>query len=417
MFGKKLEINFNNAVQSMPPLSNDSAWKEYLAGRGYIVGSDTALQVAVVIRCADVVAKTMASLGCHLYKSEVGGKTRATNNPLYKLLRMLPNPETTAYEFWHMYVFNLMMTKGAYAKIIRDGSGRIKELWNIPTAFVTMQRNSVTRERYLHVYNPKGGIDTVYDFMYTPGLRFANDEAPEDFMRIASEVLGLTIDLNKYAKDYFENGSNMGGFIEYPQAINEVSFKKFKEDWGKTYAGVMNQHKWAILEGGFKATKMESNPEQAQALESRKFQVIEICRIMGVPPWKVFATDGYSYASMEQSNIEYVQETLSPMDVRITQTIYKDLLSNAEQNLHYARFNLNALLRGDVAARTLYYHNARQDGWMNANEIRELEEMDKIAVDQGGDIYAINGNMIPITAIPLNLPKGAQKGGTENVTK
>ena len=399
----------------MPPLQSESAWVDYLAGKGHTVSHDTALKVAVVIRCADVVAKTMASLGCHLYKNDNNGKTRATGNNLYKLLRMIPNPETTAYEFWHMYIFNLMLTKGAYAKIVRDLSGNIKEIWNIPSANVVMNRNTKTGERYIDVITGDNRGERLYEanFMHTPGLRFSSDKTPEDFVKIAADVLGLTMDLNSYAKDYFENGSNMGGFISYPEAVNEQAFKKFKDDWGKAYAGVTNAHKWAILEGGFTATKMDSNPEQAQALESRKFQIIEVCRIMGVPPHKAFSLDGVSYNSMEQSNIEYVQETIAPMSERISQTIYKDLLFPKEQKIFYATFNINALLRGDIAARTAYYHNARQDGWMSANDIRNLEEMNAIPLEDGGDIYAINGNMIPITAIPLNLPKGAQKtGGT-----
>jgi phage portal protein BeeE len=114
---------------------------------------------------------------------------------------------------------------------------------------------------------------------------------------------------------------------------------------------------------------------------------------------------------MEESNIEFANETIEPMNTRLSQSIYKDLLSAMEKKSYYANFDIKRLLRGDIAARTSYYHNARQDGWMNANDIRELEDMNDIPAEEGGNIYAINGNMIPITAIPLNLPKGATKGG------
>ena len=99
------------------------------------------------------------------------------------------------------------------------------------------------------------------------------------------------------------------------------------------------------------------------------------------------------------------------MAVRIEQTIYRDLLTEKEQKKYYAKFNVNALMRGDIAARTAYYHNARQDGWLSANDIRELEDMNKLPPDQGGDVYAVNGNMIPLTAVPNNLPKGAITNG------
>lgn len=420
IFGKLIETRALGQ-QSLPVLSDDAKWQAYLRGQGYPVSHSTALKVAVVLRCADVVAKTMASLGCHLYKDSASGKTRAIANPLYRLLRYQPNLETTAYEFWHMYVFNLMLTKGAYAKIVRDQNGFIKELWNIPTCRVSPDRNRETGERYIDVFynnnNPRLPlIERLYEgnFMYTPGLRYQNDEIPEDFIKIAADVLGLTIDLNNYAKDYFENGSNLGGFLEYPNAVNAAAFNKFKEDWGKTYSGVMNQHKWAILEGGFKAIPMSSNPEQSQALESRKFEVIEVCRVMGVTPHKVFSLEGVNYNSIEQLNIEYWQETIDPMDERITLTVYKDLLNSLEQKKHFAKFNTNKLLKGDTKTRTEYYNTMRQNGVFSANKILDLEDMNLIPKEEGGDLLLVNGNMISLKNAEFNLPKSMQKGSGTN---
>jgi HK97 family phage portal protein len=418
IFGKTFEIGIKN--QALPALSSDSDWTNYLKGAGYGVSSDTALKIAVVIRCVDVVSKSMASMGCNLFRETKTGRELAKQHNLYRLLKYMPNRETTAYEFWSQYILNLMLTSGAYAKIVRDQNGFIQELWNIPTSHVTPYRNSVTGERYIEVVYPPNshtGImgERIYEsnMMYTPGIRINNEEQSEDFIRIAADVLGLTIHLNSYADDYFKNGSNLGGFITYPNGINETAFMKFKEDWGKAYSGVANSHKYAILEGGFDIKKFDSNPEQSQALESRKFQIIEVCRLFGVPPSKVFALETMTYNSMEQANIEYTNESLEPMNVRLAQTIHKDLLNSLEKKSYYANFDTKKLLKGDIAARTAYYHNARQDGWMSANDIRELEDMNDIPAEDGGNIYAINGNMIPITAIPLNLPKGATKGGSD----
>lgn len=417
IFGKKLEITIKNQItQSLPPLPNDSAWNNYLSGKGYNVSASTALKVAVVIRCVDVVAKTIASLGCHLQKETDQGKTKAQNHPLYKILRMLPNPKTTSYEFWHMYVSNLMLSWGAFAKIERDQNGFIKGLWNIPTCRVFQNWNTITAENYIDVVWSDGKGERLYEgnYMYTPGFRFQNETEPEDAIKIASDVLGLTMALNGYAKDFFENGSNMGGFVEYPNAINKPAFDKFKEDWQKTYAGVMNQHKWALLEGGFKLTKIDSNPTDAQALESRKMQIEEVCRIWGVPPHKVFLLDRTTFSNIENMNIEYVQECLNPMAERLEQTIYKDLLNNKEQKTLVANFSTNKLLKGDTATRTNYYATMRQNGVMSANEIRDLEEFNKLPAESGADELFINGNMLPLTAAMLNLPKAAQgKGGTQ----
>jgi len=260
ILGKKFEISFKNQlIQSLPHLSDDSAWSNYLGGKGYNVSASTALKVAVVIRCVDVVAKTMASLGCYLQKETDTGKEKAQNHPLYKILRMLPNPKTTSYEFWHMYVANLMLGWGAFAKIERDQNGFIKALWNIPTCRVFQNWNATTAENYIDVTWSTGKYERLYEgeYMYTPGFRFQSETFPEDAIKIASEVLGLTMALDGFAKDYFENGSNLGGFVEYPAAINPEAFDKFRTDWQKTYSGVANQHKFALLEGGFKVTRFE----------------------------------------------------------------------------------------------------------------------------------------------------------------
>lgn len=415
LFGKEIEIK-NQITQSLPKLQDDSAWSNYLNGKGYNVSATTALKVAVVIRCVDVVAKTMASLGCYLQKETDQGKTKAQNHPLYKMLRMLPNPKTTSYEFWHMYIVNLMLSWGAFAKIERDQNGFIKGLWNIPTCRVFKNWNTVSAENYIDVTYSNGKYERLYEgeYMYTPGFRFQDEKDPEDAIKIASDVLGLTMALNGYAKDFFENGSNLGGFIEYPTSVQAEAFSKFKEDWQKTYAGVMNQHKWAILEGGFKVNKMDSNPTDAQALESRKMQIEEVCRIWGVPPHKVFMLDRMTFNNVEQINIEYVQECLNPMAERLEQTIYKDLLNSKEQNKLSANFSTNKLLKGDTATRTTYYNSMRQNGVMSSNDIRDLEEMNRISAEDGGDEYLVNGNMISLRNAKDNLPKSLQKGGSNN---
>jgi HK97 family phage portal protein len=213
--------------------------------------------------------------------------------------------------------------------------------------------------------------------------------------------------LNGFAKDFFENGANMGGVVESTGNLSDQAFKRFKESWEEAYTGITKFHKTAFLEDGAKYNRIDQKLSEAQALESRKFAVIEICRTFGVPPHKVFDLEHATFSNIEHQNIEYVQESIMPMSVRNEQTIYKDCLVPIERKTLYAKFNVNALLRGDIAARTTYNHNMRQDGIMNPDEVRELEEMDA-QPDGQGKIYASNGNMIPNTSIPQNLPKGAK---------
>lgn len=413
--GRTITIN-NSVTESLPALSNDAAWSAYLSGRGYPISANSALKVSAVLRCCDVVAKTMASLPLNLFVKTSNGQQKAGGHPLYRILNRLPNPETTSYEFWLMYVFNLMLTPAAYAKIVRDRNGYITALWNIPTGNVRKYRNATTGERYIvAVLDPVKNItETLYEenFMYTPGLRFSNDFVPEDPISIAADVLGLTQSLNGFAKDFFECGSNLGGFVEYPGSLSDTAYKNFAESWQKTYAGVTNQHKIAFLEDGLKFTQLGAKLNDSQALEQRQFAVIEICRIFGIPPHKVYSLDNATFSNIEHLNIEYVQETISPMSVRLEQTIFKDLLSTEEQKSYFAKWNINALLRGDTETRTTYYNVMRQGGIMNANEIRALEDENPISTEEGGDTYLVNGNMISLKSAMGNLPKSLQsKGG------
>ena len=405
------------SIQGVPGIQDNEAWQEFLNNKGYYVSSKTALQVSTVFRCVDLVAKTMASLPLLQMENTALGKIKDVKHSNFKLLNKLPNPETTHYEFWHMYIVNLMLTRGAYAKIKRDKNGFIRELWNIPTGNALRRKNKITGEHYLEVWDEDGPIEKLYPgyYMYTQGFMFSSKEDPEDPVSVARQVLGLTMALNGYAQDFFENGANIGGFIEYPGAVTDKAYKNFKESWNDTYAGVKNQHKIAFLESGFKFNRLESKPEEAQALESRKYQAIEICRIWGVPPHKVFEMDKITYNGAEQANIEYVQECLNPMAVRIEETLYRDMLTEREQMIKYHKFNTNALLRGDTKTRESYYSSMRQNGVFSANTILDLEDMNLIPKEEGGDLILVNGNMIPLSEAKKNLPKGAmQKGGTNN---
>jgi HK97 family phage portal protein len=390
-------------------VSNDTLWSAFLAGRGFNVSADTALQISAVFRCVDLISKTLATLPMNMYMDTTKGQEKATGHPVYQLVHYLPNPQTTAFEFWQMYVANLLLTRGAFAKIVRNGAGRIIQLWNIPTRCVSdMQVDPLNGERYFDVTLDGGGTERLHDgdYMNTPGFLFSDALKPEDPMRIASEVLGLTDTLGKYAKST-ASATNPGGYVEVPTGLSEAAFKNLREDFNKNYKGAQNAGAFMFLESGMKATQFERDLEKMQLLESRKHAVVEVCRIFGVPPHMAMDMGNATFSNIEQQSLEFVRDSLNPMCVRIEQTMYRDLLTESERVRYYFKINTNALLRGDTAARTAYYNSARQNGWMNGDEIRELEEMNKMP-DKQGEIYMVNGNMIPVSAVPLNLPKGAQ---------
>lgn len=376
------------------------------------ITTETAMQVATVIRCVDVVAKNMATLPLHLFRTTDKGAEKAKDLRLYDLLHSMPNPETTAYDFWMMYVYNLMLTPAAYAYIARDGSGSPIALYNLPSKYCRMKRNAQTGERYVEYEN--GEIKkTIYpeNLMYTPGARMTDVDNPIDPITLASKVLRLTGNLNDFADNYFANGTQASGVVTLEKPANEIVYKQFMKDFTEAYAGVTNSNKIMFLNGNSKFEKLINNPNDSQALESRQSQIYEICRVMGVTPFKVFEYGRATYNNMEQVNIEFVQESLTPKAVQIEQTIARDLIFSSLRPKLYAKFGLTGLLRGDTATRTTYYSTMRQNGIMNADEIRDLEEMNKIPAGEGGDAYLCNGNMISLKTA-MNAQPRSQKGGS-----
>ena len=225
-------------------------------------------------------------------------------------------------------------------------------------------------------------------------------------MRIAAEVLGLADDMAEFAKQGFTQASP-GGFIEHPRSLSDEAYERFKRDFNANYQGVVNAGRWLFLEEGAKAQPWDRDMEKTQLLESRKWAISEICRIFGVPAHLCMDMEHSTFSNIEQQSLEFVRDCINPLSVRLEQTFYKDLLTDREKARYFYKFNTNGLLRGDTATRTQYYSAMRQNGVLNADEIRELEDMNHIP-GGAGQIYTVNGNTIPLSSVPQNLPKGAK---------
>lgn len=179
-----------------------------------------------------------------------------------------------------------------------------------------------------------------------------------------------------------------------------------RESWNKVYQGTANSHKVAVLEEGMKYHEIGMSPEDSQFLQTRAFQLNEICRIFRVPPHMIGDLSRSTFSNIEHQSIDFVVHTIRPWLVRWEQAIARSLLNDEERTIYFAKFNCDGLMRGDFQTRMNGYAIARQNGWLSANEIRALEDMNKIPSEQGGDLYLLNGNMI--SALEAN------KGGAEN---
>ncbi|MEA5097870.1 MAG: phage portal protein [Burkholderiaceae bacterium] len=239
---------------------------------------------------------------------------------------------------------------------------------------------------------PKGGYVTLRkdEVLHIPGLGFDGliGYSP---IAMAKNAIGMALATEEYGASFFANGANPGGVLEHPGVIKDV--QRVKDSWNAAYQGSGNAHRVAVLEEGMKFQAIGIPPEQAQFLETRKFQINEIARIFRVPPHMVGDLEKSSFSNIEQQSLEFVKFTLDPWVVRWEQALSQALLLPSEKSDVFIRFNLDGLLRGDYASRMTGYATGRQNGWLSANDIRELEDMNRIPASEGGDLFLVNGSM------------------------
>ena len=231
------------------------------------------------------------------------------------------------------------------------------------------------------------------DVLHVPGLGF-DGLVGYSPIAMAKNAIGLAIATEEFGAKFFANGAAPSGVLEHPGTIKDPA--KVRESWNTTFGGSGNAGKVAVLEEGMKYTPISISPEQAQFLETRKFQINEIARIFRVPPHMVGDLEKSSFSNIEQQSLEFVKYTLDPWVIRWEQAMARAWFTDDEKKTLFIKFSVDGLLRGDYASRMSGYATARQNGWMSANDIRELENLDKIPSEDGGDLYLINGNMLPM---------------------
>ena len=367
---------------------------------GKPVNEHTAMQITAVYSCVRILAETVAGLPLHVYKyNDSGGKEKHLKHPLYKLLHDEPNPEMTSFSFRETLMTHLLLWGNAYAQIIRNARGEVIALYPLMPNKMTVDRDKNGRLFYLYQRSfedaPTLGKDNmVYldpsDVLHIPGLGF-DGLVGYSPIAMAKNAVGLSMATEEYGAKFFANGATPGGVLEHPGTIKDP--QKIKESWNAAYQGSANSHRVAVLEEGMKYQQIGVPPEQAQFLETRKFQINEIARIFRIPPHMLADLEKSSFSNIEQQSLEFVKYTLDPWVVRWEQTMCRSLLMQSEKPIVFIKFNVDGLLRGDYASRMNGYATARQNGWMSANDIRELENLDRIPAELGGDLYLINGAM------------------------
>jgi phage portal protein, HK97 family len=366
---------------------------------GKTVNERTALQTTAVYACVRILSETIASLPLHVYRYTEGGKAKDTEHVLYTLLHDEPNPDMTSFVFRETLMSHLLIWGNAYSQILRDRSGQVIGLYPLLPDQMRVHRSE--KGKLFYVYNryeednpnfqEKGSIVlSQEEVLHIPGLGFDGliGYSP---IALAKNAVGMTLACEEYGASFFGNGANPGGVLEHPGILKDPA--KVRDSWNAVYQGTRNAHKVAVLEEGMSYKQIGIPPEEAQFLETRKFQINEIARLFRIPPHMVGDLEKSSFSNIEQQSLEFVKYTLDPWVVRFEQALKKSLLLPEEKKTHFIKFNVDGLLRGDYQSRMNGYAIGRQNGWLSTNDIRELEELNPISPEEGGDLYLINGNM------------------------
>lgn len=405
-----------------PTNSYDSPSYTYFFGRthaGKRVTDRTALQHTIVYACVRVLSEAIAQLPLHVYKYTDKGKERVQQHPLFYLLHDQPNPEMTSFIFRETLMSHLLIYGNAYAQIIRNGRGEVIGLYPLMPDRIKVDRDE--RNRLVYVYsrydeaNPnfKAQGDIILrqeDVLHIPGLGF-DGLVGYSPIAMAKNAIGISLACEEYGASFFGNGASPSGVLEHPGVIKNP--ERVRDAWQKAYGGI-NNHRTAILEEGMKYTPISIPNNDAQFLETRKFQIAEIARLYRVPLHMIGDLEHATFSNIEQQSLEFVKYTLDPWLVRWEQSLQKALLSDSEKGQYFIKFNVDGLLRGDYASRMQGYSVGIQNGFLCPNDVRELENMNLIPEEKGGFTYMVNGSMTTLSSAGAAYKKEGDDDRNEN---
>lgn len=413
-FIKMEELTLNNAGRWLADMLNQG----YQSYTGKNVSVESSLSHTAVLSAVRLISESIASIPLELYKI-VGEDERqkARGHPLYYILHNQPNPEMTAFSFWELAMFNLLLIDGNfYAEIEKNLRGEVISLHPLLSKKMDIKRinGEIT---YIYELPDSSKVHIPTDNIFHLHGLSSNGIKGMSPLAHAKEAIGLGLAAEEFGARFFGNGGSVSGVLESDLELGEEGRKNLRESFDETYKGLSKAHRLLILEEGLKYKQMGVPPDQAQFLETRKYQVTEVARIFRVPPHLLYDLDRSTNNNIEQQSLEYVKYTLLPWVTRIEQTISWKLLSQSDKKKYLPEFWMNGLLRGDLQSRFEAYHIARNDGIITDDEWRKFENWNPLTPEQRSKVWR------PVNMVPGDTPAEHQmkahhaSGGGDNNAK
>lgn len=394
LFGRLIN---KRRITATTDLARPDAWLSKMLGgsirtkTGVSVNEENALKYSAVFACVRVISEGVATLPFPIYQKLERGKEKARNHPLYDMLQIKPNPEMTAFSFRETMQMHLLLWGNAYAEIEFSKAGKPLNLWLLTPNRTKRVRDDQGRTRY-RVTLPNGSEKLLYKeqvlHISGPSLNGIDGLSPIGYNR---EAIGLGMATEEFGSRFFLNGTNMGAVVEHPGTLSDSAEKHLKGSLQEKYEGLGNAHRLLLLEEGMKLHKIGIPPNDAQFLETRKFQTREIARFYNVRPHMIGDLENATFSNIEHQGIEHVVHTLTPWLRRWEQEVNTKVVTDKG---FFAEFVVDALLRGDIKSRYEAYAIGKQWGFLNTDMIMENENMNPLP-DNLGQMFYVPMNMVP----------------------
>lgn len=365
---------------------------------GVKVDEQTSIGLTAVWASVRLLSETIASLPLNVYKTEKDGSKYVDNaNPINRLISTSPSPNITSYTWRETMMNNLLLWGNAYCYIHRNGGGKAIGLEILSPSKI----EPFIGENDGLIYYKKGGdVCSSHEILHIVGFSF-DGLVGKSPIKACADAVGIGLASQEFGSNFFGQGANLSGVLEHPGRLTEEAANRLRESWNSRFAGVHNSHQTAILEEGVKFSSIGMPLADAQFIETRRFSVEEIARMFRIPPHMIGDLSRSSFNNIEQMSMDFTRYSLRPYLVNLEMELNKKLLTEKEQINSYCKFNTNELLRADANSRADYYRKLFEVGALSPNQIRMMEDMNRI--ENGDGHFA-----------PLNMGELGKENEKEN---
>ena len=379
------------------------------------VTEDSALSLSALFGAVRIIVETVSGIPMYCYALRGGQWVQNDSDELYSLLQLRPNPHMTYLDFWEAVLFNLVLRGNGYALILRNDLGMPIGLY--PLAASQVQPLVLKDGTGWYIYN-LDGVQTMYAEDDIVHFRiFGNGRVGLSPLEYGAVSLGLASAADTYAGTFYQRGAKPGGVLQIDRILNPKQRAELRESFKEVHEGVESAHRLFVLEAGMKYQQVQLSPEDAQLIETRKFNIKDVSRFLGVPAFLLNESEGSTSwgTGLEQQMLGFYNLTIRPYTLRIAATLRQKLIPLEQQRRRKVAYDFDELLAVDLRAKAEYYTKLGANGIMTSNEIRDRLLLPRHP-DANADVLKVQGAMIPIGKMGQAPAKEPSKGTTDDET-